>query len=192
MAGVRRFVVITVVAAALVAVSGGLAKSGNVATPLVLAASDVGTSYVRNAVFSRPRTLAEAGNGDSIATRRLLASKWLAGMQAGFNGVSVPWGIVSTADVFRASTLASIDRAWHRDLLRVTRGRMQRLPVNAPGRNRALVRGHLQSLETLDYMWQHGRVILSVNLTGKPDTLQLPLLMTLARRQDAKVSRRGF
>jgi hypothetical protein len=113
-------------------------------------------------------------------------------MQAGFNGVSVPWGIVSTADVFRAATLASIDRAWHRDLLRVTRGRIQKLPANAPGRNRALVRGQLQSLETIDYMWQHGRVILSVNLTGKPGALRLPLLMALARRQDAKVSHAGF
>ena len=113
-------------------------------------------------------------------------------MQVGFNGISVPWGIVSTADVFRTTDLVSIDRAWHRDLLRIAAGNMRRLPANAPGTNQVLVRGRLQSFETLEYMWQHGRAILSVNLTGKPGTLRLSLLMALARRQDRKADRLGL
>ena len=77
---------------------------------MVLQSRDVGSAYIQNKRFSRPRTLADAGNGDSQSIRRRLGQIWIGGYQTGFNGRRVPWGVVSTIDVFRTSRLADVER----------------------------------------------------------------------------------
>jgi hypothetical protein len=162
---------------------------------LVLAQKDVGDEYVQNRGFSRRRTLQDAGSGDSPAIRQRLRDLWLSGYQTGFNGRTVTWGIVSTVDVFRNAGLAQIERAWKGDVLRLTQGRPLPVPSAAPGSFRVLVRGRLsigqQSAEIVVYMWQDARAIASVTVSGRPRSFPISLVVSLAKRQDAKL-RRAF
>ncbi|MFZ1880388.1 MAG: hypothetical protein WAU41_09490 [Gaiellaceae bacterium] len=162
---------------------------------LVLQPADVGAGYVENASFSGQETLQDAASGDSAAVRRRLQKVWVGGYRAGFNGRTVQRGVVSTADVFRSSTIADIERAWKSDLITQIGGRPMATPASAPGTFRVLARGsaHVgaQSLEVLLYVWQQGRVVASVNVTGTPNSFSTALLMRLVARQDAKL-RRGL
>jgi hypothetical protein len=154
---------------------------------LVLQKKDVGAKYVKNATFSGPTTLAEAGSGDSRAIRRQLKRIWLAGYRTGFNGISVRWGISSTADVFRTAGLRAVERAWTSDILRAFRGRVKPSPLSAPGTFRLLIQGRVGTAATEFYMWQRGRVLASVDVTGPAGVVPRSLLMTLVRRQDSKI-----
>jgi hypothetical protein len=158
---------------------------------MVLQQRDVGTAYLKNTRFSRPRTLTDGGSGDSPPIRRRLREVWVGGYQTGFNGRSVPWGIVSTVDVFRGSSLTDIERAWRTDALRATGGRMLLAPPRAPGSFRLLIRGRVtigsQPAQIDLYMWQTGRAIASVDVTGRPGSFPASLILTLARRQDIKI-----
>ncbi len=161
---------------------------------LVLQQSDVGHTYAKNESFSRPRTFSEASNGDSPAVRRLLKKMWIEGYQTGFNGLTVLWGISSTADVFVSSSLDAIVNAWRNDILRLTNGQPLSVPRNAPGTHRFLVRGRVayagDTINILIYMWHEKRVIASVSLAGVRATLPVRVLFSLAQRQDSKVRNR--
>jgi hypothetical protein len=179
----------------LLVATGGAAASGadQTITPrlLVLQPADVGVAYVKNTAYSRPRTLQDAASGDSASIRRRLQKVWVGGYQVGFNGRKVDRGIVSTADVFRNTTLADIERAWTADSLALTHGRALTVPAGAPGSFRLLVLGKVQvgaqPVEVLLYMWQQGRVVASVNVTGTQNSFSTALLMRLAAQQDKRI-----
>jgi len=157
---------------------------------LVLRQRDVGDAYLQNRAFSRARTIQEASSGDSLEIRRQLKRLWLGGYQTGFNGRTVPWGIVSTVDVFRVSRLADIEQAWKHDVLRITGGRAVAVPRAAPGSFRFFVRGHIaiggQPAEIELYMWRRARAIAAVTITGT-GSFPHSLVLSLAKRQDAKI-----
>ena len=173
----------------LTPLAGGYAAVRNIATGYVLSERDVGSGYATNRPFTRARTLAEVSTGATPAIREELARRWIAGMQSGFNGGrSVSYrAIISTADLFRTSSLQAILLAWQERYLRLSAGARLPVPASAPGTSRFLLRGQMRSLEVLIYVWKHNRAVLSVWLIGTPRTLSRPLLIRLARRQDAKL-----
>jgi len=182
-------VLLAVVCGSLLVATARAAAPANPAKGLVLELADVGSAYNENPSLSGARTLADVSQGDSAAIKRELARGWIGGLERAYNGVSVPWGIVSLSDVFRAS--ARIDLilgAWERDLVTISKGTRQPLPAKAPGTGGVLVRGKLLTYELLIYMWRHGQAISSVDVTGAQGKVPLSLLMKLARRQDAKIS----
>jgi len=181
----RRSVLVSVAVAALAAVSSALA-AGNPANRLVLTQQDVGNGYVYNAPFSHPDTLAELSTGASAAVKRELAKKWLVGTARGFNSVTATRSLVSTADIFRTPELDLIVHSFERRYLSLSRGRLLRVPVGAPGTRRFLIRGRMQSFVTFIYFWQHGRDIMTVWQIGTQAALRPGELFALARRQDAK------
>ncbi len=162
---------------------------------LVLDLRDVGPAYTQNKHFSRSRTLKDAASGDSSRIQRRLRQIWIGGYQTGFNGRSVPWGVVSVVDLFRSSRLADIERAWTIDAIRITGGSRNPVPSNAPGSFRLLVRGTItigsQKADIDIYMWQRKRAIAAVTVSGSRGAFPSSLVVTLARRQDAKI-RRAF
>jgi len=155
----------------------------------VLTSRDVGPAYARNDTVSGGRSLADVSVGDSARIRRELRQSWLGGTVAAFNAVSGARGVISIADVFRqGAPIAEILRAWQADAARVTHGAFEPLPGRAPGDHPALVRGKILSYEVLVYMWSRGRTIASVEVTGKPGETDRGFLLSLARRQDAKLA----
>lgn len=178
---------------ALLCGGSGAGAAVNPALRLVLTPHDLGHSYRSNQTLTGPRTLADISLGDSRTVRRELARSWLGGEEDAYNGVSVPWGVVSISDVFKPT--ARIDlilAAWEHDLVTITKGKREPLPAGAPGSGGALVRGSLLTYELLIYMWRRGRTIASVDVTGSMGTVPLSLLMKLARRQDAKIIASSF
>jgi hypothetical protein len=173
----------------LVAAAAAPASAGtNPAARYVLSPSDVGRSYKLNASVSGARTLTDIVVGDSAAIQSQIRHQWLGGEQAAYNGVSVKWGIVSIADVFRSAQITDIVAAWEQDTVTTIVGKRLALPHGAPGRHGALIRGHVVNQPLLIYMWQHGRTIASVDVTGGTvGNAQLSLVMKLARQQDAKI-----
>jgi len=158
----------------------------------VLALSDLGDGYRVNPGLTIARTLADVSQGDSVAVRKELRRSWLAGAEHAFNGVSVQWGVVSLADVFRTSArMKLILRAWQDDAVRISKGKLQPVPRAAPGADGALVRGHLLNYELLIYMWRRGRTISAVDVTGTPGSVPLSLVIKLARVQDARAAAAG-
>jgi hypothetical protein len=181
------------VLAALTAPPARTATAQNPALGLVLVARDIGPGYRQNTGMTSGRTLAIVAQGDSPQVRRELARSWIGGQSTAYNGVSVPWGIVSISDVFKPTArMGLILSAWERDLLRITRGRLEPLPKSAPGSGGALVRGRLLTYELLIYMWRRGRTIASVDVTGTMGKVPLALLMRLARLQNAKIGASRF
>jgi hypothetical protein len=165
----------------------------NPAIGLVLLQRDVGHDYRPNPNLTGARKLGVVGQGDSAAVRRELRRSWIGGQTAAYNGVSVPWGIVSISDVFTPSArMKLILEAWERDLVKISRGKREPLPAGAPGTGGALVRGRLLTYELLIYMWRHGRTISSVDVTGQMGKVPLGLLMKLARRQNARIGASRF
>ena len=159
----------------------------SLAERLVLTKADVGSAYRYNKAFSQPYTLQAAQRNTSGSERRELARKWLGGAQSGFNGVGVKRNIVSTADVFRTDKLEIIVGAFERRYLMLSHGLLLPVPAGAPGTNRVLIRGKMQSFVVLLYEWQHGPNILSVWQFGPAAHLKQSELVALARRMDAKV-----
>jgi hypothetical protein len=156
---------------------------------LVLRAQDVGGSYLENRQGSFPHKFAFVAAGDSSSVRHhLLEKMWTDGYQRGFNGTSVPWGIVSSVDRFTTTGLSVIGRAWRAGFLRILHGRSLTLPHAAPGTSRLLIRGSLAGAAIYAYVWQQGATISQVNLAGRVGPAQLPLLMRLARIQAARIS----
>jgi hypothetical protein len=184
---------ISLVAVLLAAVvpSGLAATADRPVSRLVLEPRDVGAAYVPNQELTRPRTFSEAAAGDSAAVRRAIRRTWVGGYQSGFVGVRVPWGIVSTTDVFRTGDLGTIVTAWHADLVRQLHARRLPVPAGAPGTRRLLLAAKVpvagRTVEVKTYAWQRGRAFATVHLTGVAGKLRLALLMSLARRQDAKL-----
>jgi hypothetical protein len=180
-------------ALAAAALLAGQASAGaaNPAAHFVLTQHDVGATYRFNANVSGPRKLADVTIGDSRAIQARIRKNWLGGEESAYNGVSVPWGIVSLADVFRsASPVASVLGAWQQDAVRISGGTRVSLPLvaGAPGVHGMLVRGHIVDYEILTYIWSRGRTIASVDVTGKPGTVPVALVLRLARAQDAQIA----
>jgi hypothetical protein len=120
-----------------------------------------------------------------------IRKNWLGGEESAYNGVSVQWGIVSLADVFRSTApIASVLSAWQADAVRISGGKRVSLPLvsGAPGSHGVLVRGHIVDYEILTYIWSQGRTIASIDVTGKPGTVPLGLVLRLAREQDARIA----
>jgi hypothetical protein len=181
---------------ALVVVFGGLAAEGRAVTrsdvtALLLTKRDVGPSYSLNRGFTYRWTLAERSDGAGSTLRRDLAAKWVAGAQTGFDGGAVAsrQAIVSTADVFRTSNIASIRRAWEAAYLELGSGARLPIPRGAPGEARFLMRGRMLSdgakLEVLLYQWQHGKTLRSVWLIARPGVPRVSRLITLTHLQAA-------
>lgn len=184
-------------ALALLAVSSteAAATGGNPAVSLLLSRTDVGTSYSLTRGMTHRWTLAERSDGLPQTVKREFAVRWLAGAQTGFTGsVAVSHqAIVSTADVFRTSEVSRITESWQSRFLRYGRGARLGIPSNAPaGASRFLMRGRMLShgtkLEVILFLWRHDRAVLSVWIIAKPGIPDLSRLMTLARREDAKVT----
>ena len=181
---------------AMVVAFGGIAAEGraverNDVTALLLTKRDVGASYSLNRGITHRWTLAERSEEMSSTLRREFAAKWVAGAQTGFDGsASVSHqAILSTADVFRTSSVASIRTAWERMFLNLGRGVRLAIPRGAPGEARFLMRGRMLSngtkLEVLLYQWQSGKTLQSVWLIGRPGVPSVPRLIALARLQAA-------
>jgi hypothetical protein len=176
-------------------VRGGLSQaptrvSGNPAASLVLSASDVGPGYRTNTAVSGIRTLSEVSYGDTASIVRDLDADWLGGSESAFNGPSI--GIISVADVFRPGTpVDTVLRAWQADAQAFTGGGLEQLPSGVPGGDPALISGTVVNYGVLIFMWRNGRVIATLELTGKPAKLRVPLLMELVRRQEARITRAG-
>lgn len=161
----------------------------NPAAALVLSTSDVGPGYSLNRSVSGARTLAEVSYGDSAGIRRYLDVDWLGGVESAFNGRTPILGIVSVADVFKPGTpVGTVLRAWQEDAERFTAGSTGFLGEGSPGEDPVLIRGTVVNYKVLLYMWSEGRVIATLELIGKPANLRIPLLMSLAERQDARIS----
>jgi hypothetical protein len=119
----------------------------------------------------------------------MLRRDWIKGTEAAFNGRSGSAGIVSIADVFRPGTpTGTVLDAWQRDAVSTTSGSVEPLPANAPGAQPVLIKGTVLKYGILLYMWRDGTTIASVELVGKAGSLPVPELMTLARRQQSKIS----
>lgn len=173
---------------ALVVGTAGASKPAVAASRLVLTLDDLGGGYRINPGLTGNRSFQDVSLGDSVAVRKELSRSWLRGAEHAFNGVSVQWGVVSLADIFRESAhMDLILRAWQDDAVRISKGERQPLPSRAPGTGGVLVRGHLLQYELLIYMWRRGSTISSVDVTGAKDTVPVSLVMKLARRQDARV-----
>jgi hypothetical protein len=181
---------------AIVVVFGGVAAEGravsrNDVTALLLTKRDVGASFSLNRDFTYRWTLAERSEGTGSTLRRELGAKWVAGAQTGFDGSAAVsnQAIVSTADVFRTSSVASIRKAWEATYLDVGRGVRLPIPRGAPGDARFLMRGRMLSngkrLEVLLYQWQRGKALLSVWLIARPGVPRVSRLIALARLQAA-------
>ena len=185
--GVGALLTTSLVCVATLAANAG-ATPANEAARLVLTKRDVGTAYRLNASFTSAHTLREVSVNAPPSIKRELARKWVAGMQTGFNGVTVRRGIISTADVFRTPNIDAIVRHWQRLYLRNSRGKLLPVPEHAPGTSRILIRGRMVSDTVLLYFWVHGPRILTVWQFGPSASLRPKQLFELARRQDAKVS----
>ena len=182
---------------AMVAVFGGTAGEGPAAAPkgdataLLLTKRDVGSSYAVNRGFTYRPTLAERSEGMGAMLRRELAAKWVAGAQTGFDGTAAVshQAIVSTADVFRTSSVGSIRKAWEVRYLELGSGARLAIPRGAPADARFLMRGRMLSngtkLEVLLYQWQRGKSLQSVWLIARPGVPRVTRLIALARRQAA-------
>jgi hypothetical protein len=167
------------------------AAATNPAARFVLSQHDVGGAYRLNANASGSRKLSDVTLGDSSAVQAQIRRNWLGGDETAYNGVSVPWGIVSLADVFRSTVpVATVLRAWQTDAVRISGGSRVPLPLGtgAPGTHGELVRGHIVDYEILTYIWSRGRTIASVDVTGKPGTVPVGLVLRLARAQDARIA----
>ena len=178
--------------ACLVAVVGVASATGeaNPAARYVLTAYDLGPTYLPNDSVSGSRSLADISVGDSARVRQALRQNWLGGTVAGFNGVSGSRGVISIADVFRAGApIDDVLKAWQLDAVRTTKGVFERLPSHSPGHHPVLVRGSVLNYEVLLYMWSRKNTIASVEVTGKRGEPTKSFLLTLARRQDAKLTR---
>ncbi len=181
---------------AMVVVFGGIAAEGRAVTrsdvtALLLTKRDVGASYSLNRGFTHRWTLAERSDGMGSTLRRELAAKWVAGAQTGFDGSAAVsrQAILSTADVFRTSSVASIRRAWEAKYLDFGSGARLPIPRGAPGDARFLMRGRMLSngtkLEVLLYQWQRGKALRSVWLIARPGVPRVSRLIALARLQAA-------
>jgi hypothetical protein len=165
--------------------------AANPAARFVLTQSDVGKGYRLNANASGPRALSDVTLADTSKVVSEIKHNWLGGEETAYNGISVPWGIVSLADVFRSGAAANeILPAWVKDAVKISAGVRIVVPLasGAPGSQGALVRGQLAGYETLIYMWRHGRTIASVDVTGKPGTVPVALAIAFARRQDSQIT----
>jgi hypothetical protein len=164
------------------------APHGDPAAALVLSASDVGPGYHANTAVSGIRTLSEVSYGDTQTIVRYLDADWLGGTESAFNGLST--GIISVADVFRpGAPVDTVLRAWQDDAQAITGGDRVPLPHNYPGGDPVLISGTVVDYGILIYMWREGRVIATLEVTGKPAKLQRSMLIELARRQEARISR---
>jgi hypothetical protein len=178
-------------AAVALLVGQAWASAANPAEHFVLTQHDVGGAYRFNANVSGPRKLADVTIGDSSGIQARIRKNWLGGQENAYNGVSVPWGIVSLADVFRStSPVASVLSAWQSDAVRISGGVRVSLPlgIGAPGVHGMLVRGRIVDYEILTYIWSRGRTIASVDVTGKLGTVPVGLVLRLARAQDARIA----
>lgn len=175
------------------AAEGGAVPTGDV-TMLLLTKRDVGASYSLNRGFTHRWTLAERSNGMGSLLRRELATKWVAGAQTGFDGNAAVsrQAIVSTADVFRTSSVAAIRRGWEAKYLQLGSGARLPIPRGAPGDARFLMRGRMLSsgakLEVLLYQWQRGKALQSVWLIARPGVPRVSSLIALARLQGARTA----
>lgn len=159
-----------------------------VAARLVLSAADVGPAYRFNTSVSGSRTLSEVSYGDTPSIVRYLQADWLGGTESAFNGKSI--GIISVADVFRpGAPVNAVLKAWQADAESFTGGTFEPVPKGYPGGDPALISGTVVNYGILIYMWRDSRVIATLEITGKPAQLRLPLLIDLARRQDAGILR---
>jgi hypothetical protein len=162
--------------------------AANPAAPYVLTVRDVGAPYGEDQLASGSRALADISVGDSESVQRELRRNWLGGTVAAFRDFSGQESVISIADVFRSSTrIDPVLRAWQQDALRATHGVLVKLPPQAPGQHPALIRGRITDYDVLFYMWSRGKKIASVELTGRPGAPKRRFLLTLARRQDAKL-----
>jgi hypothetical protein len=179
---------------AMVVAFGGIAAEGRAVavqdvTALLLTKRDVGGSYSLNRGITHTWTLAERSEEMSSTLRREFAAKWVAGAQTGFDGsASVSHqAILSTADVFRTSNVASIRKALEATFINLGSGARLAIPRGAPGEARFLMRGRMVSngtkLEVLLYQWQSGKTLQSVWLIARPGVPRVPRLMALARLQ---------
>ena len=179
---------------AMVVALGGAAADVSAApsrdvTSLLLTKRDVGAKYSLNRGGTHRWTLAERSEGMGSTLRRELATKWVAGAQTGFDGSAAVshQGILSTADVFRTSSIASIRKAWEAMYLNLGSGARLTIPPGAPGDARFLMRGRMLSngkeLEVLLYQWQRGKALHSVWLIARPGVPRASRLIALARLQ---------
>jgi hypothetical protein len=181
----------------MVVAFGGIAAEGRAVqrsdvTTLLLTKRDVGAGYSLSRDFTQRSTLAERSEGMGATFRRDLAAKWVAGAQTGFIGSAVVshQSIISTADVFRTSSVASIRKAWEARYLKLGSGARLTIPRGAPGDARFLMRGRMLSsngtkLEVLLYQWQRGKTLQSVWLIARPGVPRVSRLIALARIQTA-------
>lgn len=187
----RKLLPVLVLALGISVGAAAAAERSVVPRLLVLQPADLGAGYTRNASFSRPRTLKDAGSGDSVAVSRELQRAWVGGYQVGFSGRRVPWGVVSDVDIFSTGTLANIEHAWTADALAQTGGQAMKVPAGMPGSFRLLSQGTLsangQTLDVLLYMWQRGRAIAVVHITGAPHSFSIALLTRLVEKQDLRI-----
>jgi hypothetical protein len=170
------------------------AKTPPLASGLVLHTQDLGAGFTNNRRFSRARTLAEAASGDSRVVRRVLATTWAGGYEAGFNGVRSVGGVSSQADIFRSTKIHSVEIAWMRDVLAATQGSLHAVPPGAPGNDRFLILGHATVLARRIpigiYMWRQSRVLGRITLTsGLATTADL---LRLANLQAGRVLSAGY
>lgn len=178
----------------LLALLAGTARAGtatNVGNAgLVLSTRDIGTHYVLNKSFTARRTLPEITTGAPITVKRQLAATWLDGVQIGFNGdASVAHqAVISTADLFRNTHVATIMHWWEARYIALGRGSRLAIPASAPGRSRFLLQGRMQGNQVLIYLWRHGTAVLSAWLIGSPGVPRLSRLMELARLQDRRAT----
>ena len=182
---------------AMVVAFGGIATEGRAVersdvTTLLLTKRDAGAGYSLNRDFTQRSTLAERSKGMGATSRRDLAAKWVGGAQTGFNGSAAVshQSIISTADVFRTSSVASIRKAWEARYLELGSGARLAIPRGAPGDARFLMRGRMLSsngtkLQVLLYQWQRGKTLQSVWLIARPGVPRVPRLIALARLQAA-------
>lgn len=173
------------------AAEGRAVQHGDVMA-LLLTKRDVGAGYSLIRDFTRRPTLAERSEGMGAASRRDLAAKWVAGAQTGFLGSArvSNQSIISMADVFRTSTIASIRKAWEARYLKLGAGARLAVPRTAPGAARFLMRGRMLSsdgakVEVLLYQWQRGKTVQSVWIIGPPGVPRVSRLIALARLQSA-------
>lgn len=181
---------------ALAVAFGGIAVEAHAlaakdVTALLLTKRDVGASYTLNRGITQRWTLAERSEEMSAALRREFAAKWVAGAQTGFDGNAAVshQAILSTADVFRTSKVASIRKALEASFIDLGSGTRLAIPRGAPGEARFLMRGRMVSngtrLEVLLYQWQTGKTLQSVWTIGRPGVPRVPRLVALARLQAA-------